>query len=186
MLDGVDVAIIDPGLPDGVGTELVDDLRAANPQAQALVLSATVDRAATARAVESGAAAVLSKTTHLHQIVSAVRRLRAGETLIPLEETVDLLRFAGRERERVREERRLIDALTPREIEVLQLLADGLDSRGVASRLHISPRTQRNHVASILGKLRVHSQLQAVVFALRHGVVELRGGPAPGDLAALS
>ena len=56
---------------------------------------------------------------------------------------------------------------------MLQLLADGLDSRGIAARLHISPRTQRNHVANILAKLQVHSQIQALTFALRHGVVEI-------------
>jgi len=57
--------------------------------------------------------------------------------------------------------------------EVLQALAEGLDSKGIAHRLHITLRTQRNHMASILAKLDVHSQLQALVFALRHGVVEI-------------
>jgi two-component system nitrate/nitrite response regulator NarL len=53
-------------------------------------------------------------------------------------------------------------------------LAEGLDSEGIADRLHISLRTERNHMANILTKLGVHSQLQALVFALRHGVVEIR------------
>jgi DNA-binding NarL/FixJ family response regulator len=56
---------------------------------------------------------------------------------------------------------------------VLQLLAEGLDSEGIAERLHISLRTKCNHMASILSKLGVHSQLQALVFALRHGAVEI-------------
>jgi DNA-binding NarL/FixJ family response regulator len=133
-----------------------------------------------ARAVERGAAAVLHKATHLHDVVAAVRRLRAGETLIPLDEVVELLRVAGRAREREIDELRLIGSLTTREREVLQLLADGLDTSRIAARLHISPRTQRNHVANILAKLRVHSQLQALVFALRHGIVEVpRGVPDP-------
>jgi PAS domain S-box-containing protein len=174
MLAGVDIAIIDLALPDGDGTELIADVRAANPDAQALVLSAQVDRAATARAVDRGAAAVLGKVTHLHEIVSAVRRLRAGETLIPLEEVVALLRLAGRQREHELAEHGLAERLTPREREVLQLMADGLDGHRIAARLHISPRTQRNHVANILAKLRVHSQLQAVMFALRHGLVSVR------------
>jgi DNA-binding NarL/FixJ family response regulator len=100
-----------------------------------------------------------------------VRRLRAGDTLMPLQDMVDLLRFAGSERERELGARRRIERLTPREREILQLLADGLDSRRVADRLCISPRTQRNHMANILSKLGLHSQLQAVLFALRHGVV---------------
>jgi DNA-binding NarL/FixJ family response regulator len=127
--------------------------------------------------VQKGAAAVLGKTTHLHEVVSTVRRMRAGETLMPLEEVVELLRFAGRQRERELDEWRLIESLSPREREVLQLLAAGLDSASIAHRLHISPRTERNHVANILAKLDVHSQLQAVVFALRHGVVEVPREP---------
>jgi DNA-binding NarL/FixJ family response regulator len=84
---------------------------------------------------------------------------------------VELLRFASRERAHEQDQRRRIERLTPREREVLQLMADGLDSRRAAARLYISPRTQRNHVANILTKLGVHSQLQALVFALRHGLV---------------
>jgi PAS domain S-box-containing protein len=178
MLDGVDVAIVDLQLPDGDGADLVEELRGRAVPIQTLVLSAHADRASVARAVERGAAAVLSKATHLHEVVSAVRRVRAGETVMPLDEVVDLLRFAGRLRERELDERRLIESLTPREHEVLELLAAGLDSSAIARRLHISPRTQRNHVSSILAKLDVHSQLQAVLFGLRHGVVEVPRGPA--------
>jgi DNA-binding NarL/FixJ family response regulator len=58
-------------------------------------------------------------------------------------------------------------------MEVLELLAEGFDSEGIAERLHISLRTKCNHMASILSKLGVHSQLQALVFALRHGAVEI-------------
>jgi DNA-binding NarL/FixJ family response regulator len=181
LLDGVDVAILDLELPDGDGADLIEELHDRDPRIQTLVLSAHADRARVARAVQKGAAAVLSKTTHLHEVVSAVRRVRAGETLMTLDEVVDLLRFAGRLRERELDERRLIESLTPREREVLQLLAAGLDSAAIARRLHISPRTQRNHVGNVLAKLEVHSQLQAVVFALRHGVVQLPGEPAGSD-----
>ena len=168
----MDVAIIDLGLPDGHGADLIKELREKNPQAQALVLSASLDRANIARAVEQGAAVVLSKTAHLEKVVQAVRRLRAGETLMPLEEVVGLLRFAGSQREQEYEAHQAIEKLTPREIEVLQALALGLDSEGIAQNLHIALRTERNHMASILAKLGVHSQLQALVFALKYGVVD--------------
>jgi two-component system nitrate/nitrite response regulator NarL len=62
----------------------------------------------------------------------------------------------------------------PREKEVLQALAEGLDSKQIAQRLHISVETERNHMQSILAKLEVHSRLHALVFALRHGVVSIR------------
>jgi DNA-binding NarL/FixJ family response regulator/anti-sigma regulatory factor (Ser/Thr protein kinase) len=169
----VDVVVVDLGLPDGYGGDLIKDLRAAHPQAQALVLSASLDRTEIAVAVERGAAGIINKASHLEEVVEAVRRLRAGETLMPLEEVVDLLRFAGSRREEEHEARQVIARLTLREREVLQALAEGLDSEGIAERLNISVRTQRNHMANILSKLGVHSQLQALVFAVRYGVVEI-------------
>jgi DNA-binding NarL/FixJ family response regulator len=174
LLERVDMAVIDLGLPDGSGVDLIKELRRVSPRAQALVLSASLDRAEAARAIQAGAAAALSKAAHLDELVDALRRLRAGETLLPLAEVVELLRFAGEREQQEQEARLAIERLTPRELEVLQALAEGLDSQAVADRLVITLRTERNHVGSILAKLGVHSQLQAVVFALRHGVVELR------------
>jgi DNA-binding NarL/FixJ family response regulator/two-component sensor histidine kinase len=169
----VDVAMVDLGLPDGYGADLIGELREKNPQAQVLVLSATADRSEIARVAEAGAAGILNKTVHLDEVVETVRRLRAGETIMPLEEVVELLRYAGRERRQEYEARQVIEKLTPREREVLQALAEGLDSEGVALKLNISLRTERNHMSSVLAKLGVHSQLQALVFAVRHGVVEI-------------
>jgi DNA-binding NarL/FixJ family response regulator len=173
MLHEIDVAVVDLGLPDGYGGDLIRDLREANPQAQALVLSASLERREIARAVEAGAAGVLSKTAHLDEVVRAVKRLRAGEPLMPLEEVVKLLRYASSRREEEIEARRSVEKLTPREVEVLEALAEGLGSEEIAQRLHISLRTERNHMANILSKLGVHSQLQALVFALRYGVVQI-------------
>jgi PAS domain S-box-containing protein len=174
MLQGVDVALIDLGLPDGYGADLVQELRRSSPDAQAVVLSASLDRAELARAVACGAAGALHKTARLEEVVDTVRQLRAGRTLLPVDEVVELLQYASRTRERAEQDRRAIESLTPRELEVLQALADGLDAQAAARRFHISVRTQRNHVASILSKLGVHSQLQALVFALRHDLVEIR------------
>ncbi len=174
MLDGVDVAIVDLNLPDGYGGDLIKEMRDANPNAIALVLSAYFDRAEIARAVESGAAGVLHKSAGIDEVVEAVRRLRAGDSLLPLEEVVELLRFASSRREQEQEARRAIAQLTPREREVLKALAEGLDGKEIAERLNISLRTERNHMASILAKLGMHSRLQALVFALRHGAVNIR------------
>jgi PAS domain S-box-containing protein len=172
LLEDVDIAIVDLGLPDGFGGDLIEELRRTNPGAQALVLTAGIDRSEIARAVQSGAAGALNKAASMDEVVEAVRRLRAGQPLVPLDEVVDLLRLAAREREREREDRQAIDSLTPRELEVVRLLADGLGSREIADRLHITLRTERNHVASIFSKLGVHSRLQTVLFALRYGIVE--------------
>ena len=179
MLRETDVGIFDLGLPDGYGGDLIAALRVANPRAQALVLSSSQDRAEIARAVESGAAGVLHKSAGMDEIIDAVRRLKAGETLLPLEDVVELLRFAGARKEEEYEAQQAIARLTDREREVLEALAEGLDAQQIAGRLHISAKTERNHVASILAKLGVHSRLQALVFAARHGVVEI--GRPQGD-----
>jgi DNA-binding NarL/FixJ family response regulator len=174
MLDGVDVALLDLGLPDGFGPDLIGELRLRSPRAEALVLSAALDRSNMARAVECGAAGTIDKVVHLEEVVDAVRRLRAGETLLSVDEVNELVGQARRRRAQEADDRETIARLTPREREVLQALADGLDSQAVAGLLHITLRTERNHVANILAKLGVHSQLQALVTCVRHGVVEIR------------
>jgi two-component system response regulator DevR len=83
MLDRADVAILDVGLPDGVGIDLIPELRAVNSQMPVLVLTASRDPAVLTRAIEYGAGAVLDKMTHLAQVVESVRRLLAGEQLTP-------------------------------------------------------------------------------------------------------
>ena len=170
----VDVAVVDLGLPDGNGAELIREMRALYPSTQSLVLSASVGRDQAAAAVECGASGLLSKTSNLAEVVGAIRRSMSGETLMPLEEVVELLRHSGAKREEEFEARRAVASLTSREREVLESLAAGLGTEGIADELHIASRTVRNHVSSILAKLGVHSQLQALVFALRHGVVEIR------------
>ena len=178
MIDGgsvvVDVAIVDLGLPDGYGGDLIKELRQKNPRAQTLVVSSSLDQVEIARAVEAGAAGFLHKSVGMDEVVDALRRVRAGDKLLPLEEVVELLRFAGHQREQEREARQAASCLTPREIEVLRVLADGLDGKKIAERLGISDKTERNHMASILTKLGAHSRLQALVFALRYGLVDLR------------
>jgi len=136
------------------------------------VLSANLDRAQTATAIEAGAVGALDKTADLDQVVDAIRRLRAGQALLASDEIVELVRFAGDRREREREDRQAIASLTHREREVLKALGAGLDGQTIADRLGISIRTERNHVARILNKLGVHTQLQAVLFALRYGLID--------------
>jgi DNA-binding NarL/FixJ family response regulator len=172
LLNGVDVAVLDLTLSDGDGIVLIPELRAASPAAQVLVLSANVDRGQTARAIDAGAAGALDKTADLDQVVDAIRRLRAGEALLPRHEIAELLRFAGERREQEREDRQAIASLTDREREVLRAVAAGLDGQTIADGLGISIRTERNHVARILNKLGVHTQLQAVLFAIRYGLID--------------
>jgi DNA-binding NarL/FixJ family response regulator len=175
-IDGLqaDLGVIDLSLPDGEGTELIGELREANPDFAALVLTASLDRAEHARAVEAGAAGVLHKSADVDAILDATRRLGEGETLLSEDELIALLRLAGQNREEEVEARASIEQITPREREVLQMLAEGLSNKEIAAKLHMSVDTERTHMMNILNKMGVHSRIQALVFATRYGLVEIR------------
>ena len=169
----VDVALVDLNLPDGSGADLIKELRDSRPRATALVLSATADRRHLATAIEAGAAGVMHKSAPMGELVEAVRRLATGDQILSQEEVIEALRFLTRERESHREARLASDRLTPREREVLQALAEGSSDREIARRLHVGEGTVHSHVTNILSKLEVSSRLQALVFAVRHGVVTI-------------
>lgn len=173
-VDGADVAVVDLGLPDGDGIELVEEFSSRKPSVATLVLSASLEPAKFASAVEAGAAGILHKSASISEIVDSVRRLRAGEALISANEMIQMLRMVSRKRQEEMEARQAIEKLTRREREVLQALGEGLDSKEIAQKLHITVETERTHMVNILNKLGVHSRLQALVFALRNGVVEVR------------
>ena len=172
-LKEVEVAVVDLALPDGDGLELIEDFSSREPQITTLVLSASLEPGRFARAVEAGAAGVLHKSTPIREIVDAVRQLKAGEALLSPTEIFDMLRVVSRERQEAREAREAIERLTPREIDVLKALAEGLESREIAEKMNITVETERTHMVNILHKLGVHSRLHALVFAVRHGVVQI-------------
>jgi len=170
---GLDVAIVDLNLPDGSGTDLIKDLRRSHPRAKALVLSAMSEQRYLAEAIEAGAAGIMHKSAPMSDLVEAVRRLAVGEQLLTQQEIIEALRFIVRVRESNREAQLAIYKLTPREREVLQALAEGWSDKEIATRLHVGMGTVHSHVTNILSKLEVSSRLQALVFAVRHGVVTI-------------
>jgi DNA-binding NarL/FixJ family response regulator len=173
VLENVEVAIVDLALPDGDGLELIEDF-SSQPRMTTLVLSASLEPGRFARAVEAGASGVLHKSTPIKDIVEAVRMLRAGEALLSPAEVVEMLRLVGRERQEELAARQAVERLTPREKEVLEALAEGLESKEIAEKLNVTVETERTHMVNILHKLGVHSRLQALVFAARYGVVQIR------------
>jgi DNA-binding NarL/FixJ family response regulator len=166
----VDVAVVDLQLPDGNGVEFVRELRAENPEGHTVVLTADTDKRRHAQAVEAGAAGVILKSVQPHEIVDAIRRASMGEPVQSAHEIIELLRLAGAERERTRVMQATLAQLTPREREVLAVLAEGLDNKAIAERLSISPDTARTHVVKVLGKLGVESRLQAAIIAIQQGI----------------
>jgi len=173
LLSQADIALIDLDLPDGEGVDLIQDLHAVNPQAVALVLTGSTSDVDLPRAVEAGAAGLMHKARPVSEVTDAIRRVHAGESLLSVRETIELLRRITRQREHDRVVRATIDRLTPREREVLQTLAAGLSDREIAAQLNVSTETVRTHMVNLLHKLGVDSRLKALVFALQHKLVTI-------------
>lgn len=172
-LDEIDVAVIDMDLPDGRGIELIETLRRVNPHCKPLVLTGSAPCDELAHALQAGAAGLLRKTARIDEIIAAVRMLGTGQPLPPSWEIVGLLQQAYARREHERGIQHIINQLTAREHEVLQALSDGLTDKQIAARLNVSSETIRTHMANILAKLGVESRLQALVWAIRHGIIKI-------------
>ncbi len=162
-----DVLVCDLQMPGLSGVEVTRAV--VPPGVRVLVLSASGEQADVLEAVKAGASGYLLKSAEAAELVDAVRRTAAGEAVF----TPGLAGLVLGEYRRTADDD---DApkLTPRETEVLRLLAAGESNREIGERLFISPTTVARHVANIFGKLGVDSRVQAVVFALRHGVVDVR------------
>jgi RNA polymerase sigma factor (sigma-70 family) len=175
LLPQADIVLIalDLDLPDGEGIVLLHEVRAVNPQAIAVVLTGNGSPVVMAWAVEAGAAGVLHTSRPVSEVVDAIRRLQAGESLLSLRETIELLRVIHQQRDQDRVAQAAIDRLTPQEREVLQALAAGLSDREIAQQLVVSPETVRTHMVNLLATLGVDSRLKALVFAIKHNLVSI-------------
>jgi DNA-binding NarL/FixJ family response regulator len=174
FLREVDVAIVDLTLQEGAGSQVIAELVEDNPGAAALILTGSGDTEELARGVESGASAVMYKSATLDEIVDAVRRLASGELLLTARAAMDLVHAAARDRARERGAREIAERLTPRERDVLHALADGLSDLEMAERLGLSKETIRTHMTRVMSRLGASSRLQALVIAVRYGLVEIR------------
>lgn len=177
----VDVVLMDYHLPDGTGAEATRSVKARWPAARVVMVTALSDDETVLESIQAGADGYLTKDRAADEVVQAVRAAHAGETLLPRQVIVEIARRVSAARDRD-EERRMVEPLTPRELEVLRALVDGLSTPDICARLFIAPNTLRTHVQNIMGKLRVHSKLEAVAFALRYRLVE---PPRPEDAARI-
>jgi two-component system, NarL family, nitrate/nitrite response regulator NarL len=134
----IDVAVLDLGLPDGNGMALIREIRQRNPAATILALTASDSRASYVQAVAAGVSAFCQKTIGVDEIINAVSRLTAGETLIDPAVVIQMLREASHHRERDWSAQGRLSQLTRREREVLEALAQGLSDRQIGQRLHVS------------------------------------------------
>jgi len=167
----IDVALMDYRLPDGTGAEATRAIKARWPLARVVMLTAIKDDETVLESIQAGADGYLTKDRAADDVVQAVRAAYAGETLLPRSVIVEIARRVAAAKDRG-DDRKMIEPLTPRELEVLRALTDGLSTPEICQRLYITPNTLRTHVQNIMGKLHVHSKLEAVAFALRHRLVE--------------
>jgi DNA-binding NarL/FixJ family response regulator len=167
----LDVVLMDYRLPDGTGADATRAIKARWPTAKVVMLTAAQDEETVLESIQAGADGYLTKDRAVSDVVAAVRAAHAGETLLPRSVIVDIARRVSAARDRDAEVRHL-EPLTKRELEVLRALTEGLTSPEICERLFISPNTLRTHVQNIIGKLQVHSKLEAVAVGLRYGLVE--------------
>jgi DNA-binding NarL/FixJ family response regulator len=167
----LDVVLMDYRLPDGTGAEATRAIKARWPVARVVMLTAVKDDETVLESIQAGADGYLTKDRAADDVVQAVRAAYAGETLLPRSVIVEIARRVAAAKERS-DDRPMIEPLTPRELEVLRALTDGLSTPEICEKLYIAPNTLRTHVQNIMGKLRVHSKLEAVAFALKNRLVE--------------
>lgn len=160
-----DVVLLDFRLNDGTGADAAAAIRRVAPQSKHIFLTREDSDVARFAALESGASGFIHKSKAAGEVVEAIRTVASGGTLITPSTIATLLN-----RRRQSESQR--ESLTSREKEVLRLMADGLSSRDIASKLGISYATVRTHIRSLGAKLGVHSKVQAIVKARELALID--------------
>jgi DNA-binding NarL/FixJ family response regulator len=167
-----DVILMDLELPDGSGSEATQQIKALTPSVKVIMLTARTDDEALIDAIAAGCSGFVKKEDAVDVLLAAIVAAHEGETISPPSELRPLLG-------RLRPTRRGLGAdLTPRETQVLLLIAAGLVNKEIAEAVGIRLNTVRNHVQNILYKLRAHSKLEAVATAVREGLIDYRGDVA--------
>jgi DNA-binding NarL/FixJ family response regulator len=151
------------------GIEATREIKEVSPETRVVIMTGQPDDRSLVGAVEAGASGFLNKTTALEGVVESVRAAAEGEILIDPATLTRVLATLAREREARQDVERLLGLLTDREREILDLLSRGQRNDDIAATLFISPQTVQTHVRNILRKLKVHSKLEAVALAVRHG-----------------
>jgi DNA-binding NarL/FixJ family response regulator len=165
-----DVAIVDVSMPRLNGVEVTKQVKPLCPATAILILSAYDDDEYVFALLEAGAAGYLLKDMDSREVVDAVRRVRAGESVL---HPVVARKVVARLSAPARSETKGVADLSDREIEVLKLAARGLSNKQIADQLVISARTVQGHLASIFNKLGVGSRTEAIFFAVKKGWLSL-------------
>ena len=171
---GPDVVLLDISLPTMSGFDVARAIKRRRPKAAVAILTMHEDDGHLFAAIRCGADAFVAKSIDMGELVRLVRHLASGASqAAPPFDTARLLDEvrAGSRRGAIEDEE--YSPLSPREIEILGFVAQGLSNKEIASILRISDQTVKNNITSILRKLHVNDRTQAVIYALRHGWIDL-------------
>jgi DNA-binding NarL/FixJ family response regulator len=173
-----DIVLMDIRMPKVSGIEAARAMKEAAPSAKIVMLTISDEEEDLFEAIRSGASGYLLKDIPLDEVADAVRAVYGGQSLINPSMAGKLLtEFATlnrRDQETERPQQVPAPKLTDREMEVLKLVARGMNNRDIAKELFISENTVKNHVRNILEKLQIHSRMEAVMIAVREKLIELR------------
>ncbi|MFI6654291.1 response regulator [Streptomyces sp. NPDC050523] len=158
------VAVLDIRLPDGDGVTVCRELRSAMPELACLMLTSFDDEEALLDSIMAGASGYVLKQIQGSDLVSAVRTVAAGQSLLDPSATAKLMARlrGGRQQEEKLDE---LQGLTGREREILDLIGEGLTNRQIGLRLYLAEKTVKNHISRMLAKLGVERRIQAAVIA---------------------
>jgi DNA-binding NarL/FixJ family response regulator len=166
-----DVVLLDIRMPKRSGIEACQEIKEAVPAAKIIMLTSSDEEADLYEAVKSGASGYLLKDSSIDEVAQAVRVVAEGQSLISPSMAAKLI---DEFKEISRSDREPgVPRLTDRELEVLRLVAKGLNNREVAKQLFISENTVKNHVRNILDKLQLHSRMEAVMYAVREKLLDI-------------
>jgi DNA-binding NarL/FixJ family response regulator len=166
-----DVVLMDVTMPVLDGVEATRQLRLVSPSSQVVMLTMHADGDVVARAIQAGAIGYLVKDCSTEDVVAAVRMAASGESILSPELASSMLSEVKKESRRSANGDGAV--ISAREEEVLQLIADGLSLPEVSAQLYISVKTVKNHLASIYAKLDARDRTQAVLRAVRMGIIRL-------------
>ena len=162
-----DVAVLDLNMPGKTGIEVTRAAQEISPATNVLILTVSPQDEDVAEAIMAGARGYILKDSAVEEILAGVRAAARGESILSPSIASRLLERIRGNPESAREAR---PNLTPREHEVLRLIANGRDNGDIAAELFISQQTVKNHVANLLEKLQVENRIQAAVYAVRRGL----------------
>jgi len=166
-----DVLLLDVGLPDGSGLDLIPEVKQASPDTNIVVLTSLKDETTLMRVVDSGISGFVSKDSQLSDLLITIRKAAEGEIVMPTSLLVGLLMRMPRDKGAAYQDDRGWERLTTREQEVLERLAAGKTGDEIAEELHIAPLTVRTHIRNLMAKMGVHSRLEAVTFGMKNGLI---------------